>query len=476
MTVQLSADRPDYEDILQQLSTNVQSRSDAWRDLLNSSTGTILLDLLAGIGSFSQFNIERAVQEVSGFDSAVLPTSVYTLALMLGVSPKRRVSARTRVTLSIEAPYPSSVTIPAYNQFDIDGVVFYNPEDITIAAGATGVSDVLLSQGQIITRSSVGTGATNQQISVSSGFVADENFFRVTVDNSAYIRERVSLAKYGSLDNAFLERTQPDGTIKIIFGNGLFGTVPGPSQLIQIIYADSIGKDANTAQTNLPVKLSSVVNTVFGQLTVVGFNTDAISGGADQESVDELRFTAPRLFASAERCITRQDWKAISLQFPSVDIADINVWAEFEDFTGENSRMNVVRLVILPESGGVFSSQNYSDFLTFISTYKHVTTAIKILDPIQVNVGITANIYYKLGYDPNGVQNAVQSAISDLFSLKIGSLGRAYYLSEIYQAIQSVDGVDFVELLGPTSDLILDKREYANLNSTTINMITSTRS
>ncbi len=327
----------DFEELFQQLQSDVTNRNEAWKDLSVSGTGQTLLEYIAGIGTLIHFNTERGIQETF-LDTALVPTSIRSAARMLGTNPRRVISARTTADIVLNETFSeSSVTVPALSSFSINGQDFYNPSQLTFPAGINTLSEVELEQGLITTETFIGNGQNRQIFQLkTSNFQINENLMVVTVDGVPYTRERRSLFQYDPNDTVFLELTMPDGSVLIVFGDSEHGTPPANGSTILVTYAVSNGLLANNAKSGLPVALLARVpepaprNGYIGLDPAQAITLSGIVAGASAEPVESLRFTAPRLHAAVERAIIRQDYRATSIAFTFTDIADARVWGERE--------------------------------------------------------------------------------------------------------------------------------------------------
>ena len=350
---ELSSLEPDFEGLVSQLRTSLQTR-DAWKDLYESGTGQTLIEYNAAIGTFLHFALERAVQEVF-MSTSSLDTSIYTNSRMMGVNPTRKVSAKTTVNLSLQNTLTTSVNIPAMSQFDINGTPFYNPSIITFPANTQSLSNIPLEQGQIQTMQFSGNSQPFQSFEFSRNFEANENLLQVMIDNTVYRRERNSLWSVPVNQTAFLELVLPDGSIRIVFGNSSFATIPTSGQNINVAYAISIGTEANTASSGLSANLLSNIEIGGESLDISGTTATGISGGKEQESAEVVKYTSPRLFAAGNRAIRRDDWKAIVVKYTGVDIVDANATGEFEANSQDNTLMNNVELTLLLRNSNNFN-------------------------------------------------------------------------------------------------------------------------
>jgi len=463
---ELSNIKPDIEDLIQQLTSDLATK-DAWKDLVESGTGQTLIEFMAALGTMQNFNLERSIQE-NFTDTASIDTSIYTIARMLGVNPRRNASATTVVDLTLAAALAGSITIPELTQFKVEDKLFYNPNEIVFLAGQVVASSVTLEQGEILASKQTSTGVSFQEFVVGQDFTLNENLMQVKVNGELYTRERRSLIIFGNTDKVFLELTMADGSVRIIFGNGTFGVVPIVGASIEIKSAVSDGSSSNTASSGLSVSLIDNVSTIFGLVELTGLSTTGIVGGSNRVSADELRYTAPRLFASAERAITRSDWKVISMNFPTSDIVDSIAFGEFELNSTNNTLMNVVDVVLLPATGAVLTALEKTTYLAYIDDFKHVTTQVVLVDPVSVVVNIDMDVFYFDGVDPITLQAQINQQMIDLFKIQLNSLGRQYHLSDIIDIVADTTGVDYVILNSPAAPLLLNREEFASLGTVSI--------
>ena len=468
---------PDLQALVDELTARLRS-SDAWKDVITSSTGQTLIEFIAATGTMIHYNLERQIPE--NFISTALTTNgIMANSIMLGVNPRRNVSARTMCTLRQTGDSDSPLSVPPRSQFLVGNVHFYNPAGFEIPANSDPVNDILLVQGRIVTDRETGTGAEFQEYETSvGGFQIAENFqrypaddvtfegqvfqtnpiafnvsatnlqaalneisrlngasvtvatgtaaigskarpwivslpsganpelvsanadglvggdivishrtlnsvntlevykeigvlagtfiirygardivrgrgqtasgCRVVVGENLYRGDAKSLFGYRSGDRVFLEKVMPDGKIRLSFPSRVNGEVPDEGEEIVITYAVSEGADANTAAVNQPVRITGI----SGAGRVEGNTTTAVSGGVNAENPELIRHLSPRLFAAAERAVRRDDWRALALRFNRVELADAQVWGEYEEQKEknreDNTLMNSIKIALLP--------------------------------------------------------------------------------------------------------------------------------
>ena len=473
---QLSNISPDLEDLIAQLTADLVTKN-AWKDLVEGATGQTLIEFIAAVGTMLNFNLERALQE-NFTGTASIDSSIYNIAIMLGVNPRRRVSATTTADVGLADPLPGAVTIPALSQFKINSEFFYNVNDIVFTAGQVLVNDVEFEQGELQVENFTSDGTVNQEFVVGQEFTSNENLMRVLVDGTPYMRERRTFFNYSDSAQVFLERMTGEGEVLIIFGDGFYGVIPISGASIEVTHAISNGVSSNNATSGLTVSLIDTIPSLYGNITLnpaTSLTVSPIVGGADKESADEIRYTAPRLYAAADRAITRDDWKAISLNFPGTDIVDVYVIGEHEKFPTNNTVMNMIDVTLLNTTGTALSAPEKSDFLDYIDAFKHVTTEVIIIDPVAIPVTVDIEVFYFDGEDPIALQNTINDQITDLYSIKLGALGKQYEITDITNLVDENSGVDYTRVTLPAAPLTLGNDEFADLTTLTITMTLSTR-
>ena len=128
----ISAVSADFSTLLVQLQEHVR-KNETWKDLHVSSTGRIILDLIAAIGAFLQNSIHIAFKE--GFiQQANRDSSIYASARMLGAKLARKTPSKTKVWLN-RIDNSTALSIPEYTQFVVGGMEYFNADTIVFPSG-----------------------------------------------------------------------------------------------------------------------------------------------------------------------------------------------------------------------------------------------------------------------------------------------------------------------------------------------------
>ena len=103
----------DYQNLLDALKNQLALKG-AWKDLYQSATGSMLIELFAAVGTEVLYYIERRAQE-SYILTAQNLSSVINLVRLLNYIPVRNVSATGILTFTPETlPVTSIITIPKF--------------------------------------------------------------------------------------------------------------------------------------------------------------------------------------------------------------------------------------------------------------------------------------------------------------------------------------------------------------------------
>lgn len=438
--MELSKTNPDYQSLVDQFTSELQTR-DSWKDVLQSSTGTTLIQFMAACTSMLYSEILRSVDELN-ISTAKNKSSIYALANLLGVPIRRAVGGEVSVTFTLPGLLNEQISFSKYDAFTVNDTPFFLTSPLTIPANTLSVPNITLRQGTVNKYTFISSGAPFQQFILGSEYSTDDKYVDIQVNNDPTYWTPVTdtLWQYGPSDKVYQITAMPEGTIRVLFGDGNSGNIPGNGSTILITEVSTLGKSSNQTVSGLTV--TPVIQPIVGGSPVglTGITTSSVDRGDDQETIDRLRFTIPRFFASGKRAITRNDWTAIGLKYPQV--ADIKVWGEYEEGL-QLTMMNTVKVSLLMSYGPV-TDIDRDLFDTYISDYKHLTTRVLYQIPIPIYLSVNVTVYVSLGFSLVQVQSNVKSLIEELFSAKPGVLGKSLYVSDINNAILAEPGVDYV--------------------------------
>jgi predicted phage baseplate assembly protein len=142
---------------------------------------------------------------------------------------------------------------------------------------------------------------------------------QVRVDDVAWT-EVPSAYPAGPADRVFTTRTEPDGSLSVVFGDGVHGAVPptGTNNL-RATYRKGIGAAGNVRAH----QLSSALDRPLGMKGVT--NPAAASGGVDPEPADRARATIPLPVRTLGRAVSLLDYADFAMAFTGIGKAVASV-------------------------------------------------------------------------------------------------------------------------------------------------------
>jgi hypothetical protein len=319
----------DFESIKSQFKTYLKSQTQFKDYNFEGSNMSVFLDVLAYNTYQNNFYTNMAVNEMF-LDSAVLKNSVMSHAKELNYLPRSRRSARALVTVTIvdSTIVGQTVTIPAYSDFttSFQGQQFNFVNDKTYVARKTDVGTFVAENVEIF------EGEMLSSFEREGYFIGDDGILRViltnenadtdsievfvdaeaTEDANKFIRKD-DLFGVGPTDRVFYVEPYYDGRYTVYFGNNVFGLQPEAFEDIRVRYRITSGAEANGA-FNFSLGAQNASSTISVETV-----SPAASGG-DRETLENIRYFAPKSLQIQERAVTTNDYEILLKQnFPEID-------------------------------------------------------------------------------------------------------------------------------------------------------------
>lgn len=333
--VDLTKTSIDFQDLVAELEADLKTR-DSFQALFPGETGKIFTEHGAGITALMLYHIHSAAQNAF-FPTAFSKQAVYALAASLGRPPRRKLGAQVNLQLTVNTPLAASVTLPKYSRFSARGLEWYTTEDYVIPAGAADqVIDInnplVLRQGERIIDTFSATGNANQRIELGDEFNVDEFYLDVTVDGTPYIKNGSSLLNAEAGDLVYAEQTASNGRVLVLFGNNVIGNIPTLGNTIEISYSNTVGINSNSSVVNDPFQYLEVFDIGGGTLLeLTATSTSSSSDGSDEETIEQVRNVAPKIYAANSRAVRRDDYLGFLLTYTAANAG--SVWGEYEEAT-----------------------------------------------------------------------------------------------------------------------------------------------
>lgn len=243
-------------------------------------------------------------------------------------------------------------------------------------------------------------------------------------------------------------------TGRATFGNGLHGKIPPKGDAnITVSYCAGGGVRGNVG----PKTIIKVIGNLAGKVTVT--NEHAASGGKDAETLTEGKYCARQDLKTITRAVTSQDYEALVLDLKTENntplVGRVKAIPRYHPVHGiDNQVPGIVTVVVIPnkpeDSQLMPAEDDLREVYKHLDQYRLLITELFVIPPEYVGVSIKATVVVKPQYLPRNVEDSVKKALKkildplDVEGRKGWSFGHAVYRSEIFEIIDQVPGVDYV--------------------------------
>lgn len=247
--------------------------------------------------------------------------------------------------------------------------------------------------------------------------------------------ETDSLAGQSPEAHVFVTKTDDEAKTTVIFGNGKEAArLPTGQENIKARYRNGIGKAGNVGAG----QISLLASRPLGVKEVI--NPLAASGGADRETRDQARANAPLAIKALDRLVSVQDYEDFARLFAGIGKASAR---ELSDGSRRLVHVTIAGADDIPidETSDLFQNL-YQALLAAGDPHQPLVLAVRELKLAVVS----ANIRILPDYLWEPVVTKVRATLLDTFSFARRALGQPLFLSEVISCIQSVPGVDYVDV------------------------------
>ena len=454
----------DFDQIKTSIKDYLRTNSDFTDFDFEGSNFSVLIDTLAYNTYITAFNSNMVVNE-SFLDSATVRENVVSLARNIGYVPRSKSAAKATISFDIDSndtTEVSTVTLKAGlvcigSSNDIT-YTFSVPEDITTTVipqfdgggSRTGYTasfnSIEVFQGTLIRKSFTVDGSLDQR------FILDNP----SIDTSTivvYVKDDPSGADKGTLftqvDNilnidsnspTFLIQEVQDEKYELLFGDGIFGRKIENGKTINVTYLVTDGREGNG-----PAFFSyagNIENDSGSTSTLTSTPTisvvSAASNGGDIESVDSIKYFAPRLYSSQYRAVTARDYEAIIQQiYPNTESVSVVGGEEIDP-----PQFGTVFITIKPKNGDFVSDFDKTQILSDLKNYSLTGINQKIVDLKVLHIELESFIYYDSSRvkSINELKTRVTNGLTTYSrSTDVNKFGGRFKYSKILSVIDNIE-------------------------------------
>ena len=400
----------DFDQIKTSIKDYLRANSDFTDFDYEGSNFSVLIDTLAYNTYITAFNANMIVNE-SFLDSAVLRENVVSLARNIGYVPRSRTAARAQVYFPVyidtNTYSTTSLTLKAglvcvASSAD-EAFTFAISEDITttvnngIANFGTLSDPITVYQGTYITQSFQVDGSLDQRFLLENAFI-DTSTIVVYVKGPS---DTGMGKQYSLVDNivgvnkdseTYLIQEVQDQKYELLFGDGVFGKKLEDGTEITVGYIISDGKSGNgPSKFNYAGTIRDTLDNIIPPQSLPIINTTAsAANGGEIESIDSVKYFAPRLYSAQHRAVTGRDYEAIIQKvYPNTESVSVVGGEELDP-----PQFGTVLITIKPKNGEYVSDFDKQLILSDLKNYSLAGINQKIVDLKLLYVELDSYVYY----------------------------------------------------------------------------------
>ena len=451
----------DFEQIKLNLINYLKSTKQFTDYDFSGSNLQVILNLISYQSQLNAYSTNMIANE-SFLSSATLRDNVVSNARSVGYVPSSARSAESEITFDFQLnadDYPGG--FPLFLELR-PGMVFstatgtanyiFNVVDAQSAPVSTGgicrFGNVTVYEGTYLEAEfTVDTANYNQKFVLENQNI-DTSLLRVEVQENpnqevrTFFKQANNLVTTTAESPVYWVEEANEQYYELTFGDGFFGKKLQNGARIFVSYLVSNGQLANgiqaaTAFTFTGRTLGSDGQVVNQNATIV--NASVTNGGTEIESVEEIKFRAPKFYSAQNRAVTNADYRNLVQQvYPAAQ--DVYVYGGQEMSIPEYGRVYVA---IKPNTGDRLSNVAKTAIVESLNDYRVASLEVVITDPEVLYIEIDTTVFYddkRTIKDNAGIISAVEATLdSRAVSGAIDKFGGAARFSRIVASIDAAE-------------------------------------
>ena len=451
----------DFEQIKLNLINYLKSTKEFTDYDFAGSNLQVILNLISYQSQLNAYSTNMIANE-SFLSSATIRDNVVSNAKSIGYTPTSARSSQCDVTFDfILSPDDFPSGFPLFLEVR-PGMVFstttgnnnfiFNIVDTETAPVSTGgvcrFNNVTVYEGTYLeAQFTVDTADYNQKFVIENQNI-DTTLMRVEVQENpnqearTFFRQANNLVTTTAESPVYWVEEANEQYYELTFGDGSFGKKLENGAKVFVTYVVSNGPLANGIQASSAFSFTGRTFTssglVLNQTATVASGTVS-AGGSTIESVEEIKFRAPKFYSAQNRAVTNADYRNLIQQiYPAA--ADVYVYGGQELEIPEYGR---VYCAIKPNTGDSLSNVAKAAIIASLEDYRVASLEVVITDPMVLYLEIDTVVYYddkRTIKDSAGIVSSVENTLeSRAVSGSIDKFGGAARFSRIVAAIDDAE-------------------------------------
>ena len=435
----LSVSELDFDTIKQNLKDYMSAQSEFSDYDFDGSALSVIMDIMSYNTHMNAFYMNMLASEAF-LDSAQLRNSAIKKAAQLGYTPQSVRGSKAYANLTFTpSDAPSTITIDKHTQFNatVNGTSFTYVTSaattVTPVAGVYTANNVELVQGVPLTYQYTVNNSNPDQKFILPNANTDTSQLTVVIQESAvntntsvYILAS-DITTVNSTSNVYFLYESSDYKFEVQFGDSNLGRKLSDGNIVKLTSTVSDGGTTNGSNT------FTAVGQVGGyDVTIATMNSAA--GGSDRESVDSIKFSAPKHYEAQNRCVTANDYhRIISNEYSGID--SLTIWGGQEN---DPPGYGKVYIAVKPSGVDALSTSQKTSLKDLIKNRNMVAVTPVIVDPEKTYVVINSTIkfdYRKTQNSAAQIANTVANTVNTYLNTDLAKFETTFRYSQLSKLI-----------------------------------------
>ena len=450
----------DFDQIKTSIKDYIRANSDFTDFDFEGSNFWVLIDTLAYNTYITAFNSNMIVNE-SFLDSATVRENVVSLARNFRYVPRSRTASQATVSFNITTSgntptHTLQAGLVCVGSSNDSSFVFSIPESITtttsqitdgagnIISSTSSYENIIVYQGTYLTKTFTVDGSLDQRFILENSFI-DTSTIVVKVSGISDTTEREyrkvdNILNISSTSEVYLIQEVTDERYELLFGDGIFGKKLDNEAQITVSYIVTDGVDGNGPSSfSYAGSVVSSSNQILLPTTTPQITTvSSASNGGNIESIDSIKYFAPRLYSSQYRAVTARDYESIiQTIYPNTESVSVVGGEELDP-----PEFGTVSIKIKPKNGELVSDFDKTQILSKLKNYSLTGINQKILDLKLLYVELESFVYYdpsKISTVSNLKTKIINGLTSYAQSTDLNKFGGRFKYSKVLNVIDNID-------------------------------------
>ena len=387
-----------FDSIKGNLQAYLSSQSD-FQDYDFESSGMQTIIQLLAYNTYQNAVYTNFVSNEMFLDSALIRNNVVSRAKALGFTPTSARGPQATLSVTINpAGSPDTVVVPSNTTFTstVSGVTytFRSTDSTSFIKSDAGVynASMVVKEGDPVQESYTVSSVSPARYLINNDS-SDTTTLKVSVQQSV---SNTAVQVYNLADDItaingnsavyFLQENN-DGAYEVEFGDNILGRKPIDGNIVKLNYTVCNGPLLNGA------KVFKGPATIAGNSSYTVVTTSSAIGGSNPQSIDSIKFNAPKNFAAQNRAVTANDYKSILLN-NAPDLQTISVWG------GEKNSPPVYGKVYIsakPFGDTTLSASRKDELIQLLDDRNTVTIEPVFVDAEYLYVVPSIEVHYNPG-------------------------------------------------------------------------------